>query len=108
MVMKSIGETMSISIVNPKCPTPTNPIRGCRYSLVIYESKCSHDGERDDGVHKEQHLNSSGTSNVSPSKSNSSGSITVTSLIAIILKTLAEWLESFCFIEMSDKRCQCP
>lgn len=23
MMMKSIGETMSISIVNPKCPTPT-------------------------------------------------------------------------------------
>ncbi|WP_419181277.1 flagellin [Fictibacillus nanhaiensis] len=23
MVMKSVGETMVISIVNPKCPTPT-------------------------------------------------------------------------------------
>ncbi len=23
MMMKSIGETMNISIVNPKCPTPT-------------------------------------------------------------------------------------
>jgi hypothetical protein len=28
MMMKSIGETMSISIVNPKCPTPTRLIEG--------------------------------------------------------------------------------
>lgn len=28
MVMKSIGETMVISIVNPKCPTPTRMLEG--------------------------------------------------------------------------------
>ncbi|MFB4473154.1 hypothetical protein ACDI16_09400, partial [Oceanobacillus caeni] len=28
MMMKSIGETMSISIVNPKCPTPDRIIEG--------------------------------------------------------------------------------
>lgn len=28
MVMKSIGETMSISIVNPKCPTLTRLLEG--------------------------------------------------------------------------------
>jgi hypothetical protein len=28
MMMKSVGETMSISIVNPKCPTPTRMIQG--------------------------------------------------------------------------------
>nr|WP_301950630.1 flagellin [Bacillus sp. V59.32b] len=27
-MMKSIGETMSISIVNPKCPTPTGFLEG--------------------------------------------------------------------------------
>ncbi len=28
MMMKSIGETMFISIVNPKCPTPTRLLEG--------------------------------------------------------------------------------
>lgn len=28
MVMKSVGETMYISIVNPKCPTPTRMLEG--------------------------------------------------------------------------------
>ncbi|SCC27832.1 flagellin C-terminal helical region [[Bacillus] enclensis] len=28
MVMKSVGETMVISIVNPKCPTPTGMPEG--------------------------------------------------------------------------------
>jgi hypothetical protein len=28
MVMKSVGETMVISIVNPKCPTPTGKSEG--------------------------------------------------------------------------------
>ena len=28
MMMKSIGETMYISIVNPKCPTPTRMLEG--------------------------------------------------------------------------------
>jgi hypothetical protein len=28
MMMKSIGETMYISIVNPKCPTPTEILEG--------------------------------------------------------------------------------
>lgn len=28
MVMKSVGETMYISIVNPKCPTPTRILEG--------------------------------------------------------------------------------
>jgi hypothetical protein len=28
MMMKSIGETMVISIVNPKCPTPTRLLEG--------------------------------------------------------------------------------
>jgi len=51
-MMKSIGEQGSRKIPwNPKCPTPTRISRGWRYSLVIYKSKCSHDGERDDGVH---------------------------------------------------------
>ncbi|WP_423408243.1 flagellin [Heyndrickxia sp. MSNUG] len=28
MMMKSVGETMYISIVNPKCPTPTSLLEG--------------------------------------------------------------------------------
>jgi hypothetical protein len=28
MVMKSVGETMIINIVNPKCPTPTRMLEG--------------------------------------------------------------------------------
>ena len=28
MMMKSVGEPMSISIVNPKCPTPTRLLEG--------------------------------------------------------------------------------
>lgn len=28
MVMKSVGETMWFSIVNPKCPTPTRMLEG--------------------------------------------------------------------------------
>ena len=41
----------------------------------------SHDGERNDGVHEEQHLNSSSTSNVGSIESNAARRIAVIAII---------------------------
>ena len=41
----------------------------------------SHDGERNDGVHKEQYLNSSSSSDAGSSQSTAAGRITIITLI---------------------------
>jgi len=94
MVMKSVGEAVYISTANPKCPTPTKT-RGWRYSLVIYESKCSHDGERNDGTNEKLDSCTSITSNVGSSKPTATSCSSIITLIFNTSRLMWHHIEYF-------------
>ena len=76
MMMKSVGETMVISIVNPKCPTPTRLLEGEDIVWSFMKVNVRTMAKEMMEPNKEFYSCTSSTSNVGSSKSNTARSVT--------------------------------